>query len=494
MSYDPEQYEILTSSAQGDAAFDTALANASATTLCRAVNYAWREFLDTETVINPIVETLNKDFGFTDDDIQAHAEGREPKGVAARSALGLPALPKVEDEADYDTRRWEILRHCPPSDQSLKSACSSAAHAELMDALAVRGRAGQKTAFALIRAEIVRRNTYSGLKDPVPHFEDYAAPASDSVPSVQPPSASVPPSEPSDFPMSETTSTYTLRDPNSLALHPCLDGMPELAVDDPKFQSLVADVRDRGFDYPAIIDEQDRVIDGRHRRRIAIMLRLELPTVRRAGADASEIILSTLLQRRHYTKGALAYMAAPLFDDVVKAGRARRIAALNAGANPRQSTQSTDGKIGKTLDELADELGFGRDLYMQAKKVRDKFDDETEYDWNDLPRPTTYKRYFEPKLLAGEIGLGGVLQAIAGKEATQGLAKITPKVATLFERGLQAFTTRFTTKWDKLSVEDRRPIVKSVATEVTKWPEDVRQATMNALIAAAKHKPADTAY
>jgi hypothetical protein len=297
--------------------------------------------------------------------------------------------------------------------------------------------------------------------------------------------------------MTETTSTTSeilLRDPQSLALHPCLDGMPELATDDPKFSALVADVRDRGFDYPAIIDEQDRVIDGRHRRRIAGMLGIQLPTTRRDSADASEIILATLMQRRHYSKGALAYMAAPLFADVVEAGRVRRLAGLKAGANPRDRIQYGDGKIGKTVEQLADELGFSVELYTQAKKVRDKFDDATEYEWNDLPRPTTYKRYFEGKLLAGEIGLGGILQAIAGKEATQGQAKITPKVATLFERGLQAFTTRFTTKWDKLSPADRQPIVKSVATEVTKWPEDVRQAAMNSLIAAAKHKPADTAY
>ncbi|HTJ78504.1 MAG TPA: ParB N-terminal domain-containing protein [Rariglobus sp.] len=282
--------------------------------------------------------------------------------------------------------------------------------------------------------------------------------------------------------MSNTTET-TLRDPNSLALHPCLDGMPELATDDPKFQALVADVRDRGFDYPAIIDQQDRVIDGRHRRRIAIMLGVELPTVRRDSAEASEIILSTLLQRRHYSKGALAYMAVPLFTDVVEAGRARRLAGLKAGVNPRQPTQSA---IGKTVDQLAEELGFSKDLYEQARKVRDLFADDTEHEWSDLPRPTTYRRYFEPKILSGEIGLGGVIQAIAGKESTQGKPKVTPPAVTLFQRGLSVFTKRFDTKWEKLSPDDRLPVVKAVATETTKWPEDVQRAVLNSLKAKLK--------
>jgi hypothetical protein len=220
---------------------------------------------------------------------------------------------------------------------------------------------------------------------------------------------------PSPSPMLDTT-TYTLRDPNSLALHPCLDGMPELATDDPKFASLVADVRDRGFDYPAIIDEQDRVIDGRHRRRIAILLGIELPTVCRAGADASEIILSTLLQRRHYPKGALAYMAAPLFADVVEAGRARRLANLQVG----DSRKVTQYPVGKTTEQLAEELGFSVELYKQAKKVREFFADDREREWPGLERPTTAKRYFEPQILSGDIGLGGVIQALSGKMPPKG--------------------------------------------------------------------------
>lgn len=430
-NFDEDAYDILATDGKGHPAFDRHLATANAATLCQAVSFHWESFGSTHLQIDPILEALERRFGFTDDDIQAFAEGREPEGDAARASLGLPLF-------------------TPPTGGTAAG-----------DAPAVSTPA-------------------SGLS----------------------PQASALSATPS--PMSETNSTsYLLRDPNSLALHPCLEGMPELATDDPKFQGWLADIRDRGFDYPVIIDEQDRIIDGRHRRRIAGMLGIQVPTTRRAGTEAVEIVLAALMHRRHYSKGALAYMASPLFAQVVEASRARRLAALVPGAAHRKPTESviegnprnpTQSVIGKTVEQLAEELGFSLDLYTQAKKVRELFADDTEHEWNDLPRPTTYRRYFEGKLLAGEIGLGGIIQAVAGKVATQGQTKITPKVATLFERGLQQFTSRFALKWEKLSPDDRRPIVKTIATEVTKWPEDVRQAAMNALVAAAKHKPSDTGF
>lgn len=272
-------------------------------------------------------------------------------------------------------------------------------------------------------------------------------------------------------------------DPNKLTPHPLLAGLPAMDQASAEFESLKQSVADRGVDYPVIIDEQDRILDGRNRTAACALLGIAVPVVRRESAEASEIIISALVNRRHLPKGALAYLAAPLLATAAEAGRARRMANLKRGVKSPNPTQSG---IAKTVEQLATELGFSADLYEQALKVRKLFTNTAKREWRDGAKTytATAREWFEPKILSAEIGLGGVIQALAGKDATEGKTPEKRDLPTLLRRGLDDLKKRFA-RWESLAPATRQQFTRTMAKEAAAWPEDVRQAVLDSLEQAA---------
>ena len=289
---------------------------------------------------------------------------------------------------------------------------------------------------------------------------------------------------------------FFFSNPHKLVAHPLLAAIPLLDEASPEFQALKASIRDRGVDYPVILDEDNRILDGRNRARAAAQVGAELPCVKRSSREASEIILSALVNRRHLPKGALAYLTAPLFAHAVEAGRQRRLSHLRTGMASREPTQSAHGAaVGKTVEQLADEMGFSKDLYEQAVKVRQLFEKTEVREWHEGSRTVqaTFRDWFEPKILSGEIGLGGVIQAISGKEATEGKTPGKRDLPTLFARALGDLKNRFA-RWESIAPDQRRTLAAEIAREAAEWPEDVRQKLLASLEKAAAHKTAKPGF
>jgi len=276
-------------------------------------------------------------------------------------------------------------------------------------------------------------------------------------------------------------------DPNKLTPHPLLAGLPAMDQASAEFESLKQSVADRGIDYPVIIDEQDRILDGRNRTAACALLGRAVPVVRRPASEAVEIILSALLHRRHLPKSALAYLALPLLAGAAEVGRQRRLANLNAG----KSRNPIESGIGKTVEQLASDLGFSADLYEQALKVRKLFANQAKREWREGAKTymATAREWFEPQLLRGEIGLGGVIQALAGKDATEGKTPEKRDLPTLLRRGLDDLKKRFA-RWESLAPATRQQFTRTMAKEAAAWPEDVRQAVLDSLEQAAATRPA----
>jgi hypothetical protein len=198
------------------------------------------------------------------------------------------------------------------------------------------------------------------------------------------------------------------------------------------------------------------------------------------------------VHRRHLPKGALAYLSAPLFGAAVESGRQRALNNLNHWPSRRHPIQSG---VGKTVAQLASEMGFSADLYEQAVKVRKLFESTAIKTWHEGTREVqaTFRDWFEPKILSGEIGLGGVIQAIAGKESTEGKTPEKRDLVTLVRRGFNDLKTRFA-RWENIEPAARRELTVEIAKEAAQWPEDVRQRVLAALEQAATHRPSKSAY
>ena len=243
-----------------------------------------------------------------------------------------------------------------------------------------------------------------------------------------------------ELPKTETPSPAIVwRNPADIKFNPLAERMPGLlAEDDPRFIALVASVRERGIDQPLLLDPDGRLIDGRNR--LAASRAAELPAVPclTKGADeVASVIIESLVARRHYTKGALAYLAYPLLKTGLEEARKRaaekQAKNLKFPTNPRETTQSSlEAEKGRaaTLEALFRQWGFSRDLLLQAEDVHELLDQQP-----------GLRTEWETKILSGEVGLGAALAGIKGLLATKGKQKKKRSVE-LLEEAARAFQLR----------------------------------------------------
>ncbi len=247
-----------------------------------------------------------------------------------------------------------------------------------------------------------------------------------------------------------------------LADHSLLAHIPVWSREEPEFQALLESVRERGLDYPVLIDSERRVIDGRNRRNVLAILGRPVPCRIVPASDAATIIVASLVNRRHLTKGAQAYLAAPLFEGVLEESKARRLANLRAGNSPETALSAGSGR---TVEDVALTHAISLRLLEQAFDLHRRF-----------AKNPAQRAEFEPKIIAGELGLGAAIQAMAGQDSTKGKAKQTEKLEALITRGFRDLGTRFA-KWDKLPDESRAELRVKVAAATEVWPDDVIAAT-----------------
>jgi hypothetical protein len=272
-----------------------------------------------------------------------------------------------------------------------------------------------------------------------------------------------------------------------LRIHPVLSALPELGKEDPLFVSLVENVRDHGVEVPLICIEPDLIIDGRERWKAAKRLRLrEVPVMfHRRNEPASVVITS--LTRKHYSKGARAYVMFPLLPKAFEESRNRRLANLKRGTSVPESAL---GAPSGTVEDLAERLGVCRRLLFQAKEVRAEFDrDKARYEFQDEREPMTLREYYEPRLLSyGEektLGLGAIIAGIAGLRATVGKHRPDPKQLELFQCAFDTLKTRFGywRQFDEAARSQCREVIRST---VAAMPQDLRSELEQAIREAKK--------
>lgn len=248
---------------------------------------------------------------------------------------------------------------------------------------------------------------------------------------------------------------------DKLLIYSLISEMPRWADDSEDMQALAADIKARGIEQPLFAVKTDHghskkdhyyVVDGRHRFFAAKIAGLkEVPVIVRDEAEASDIILHSLTQRRHLTKGQQAYICYPVIAD---------------GLNGNGVTNHT----GKSFDAAADSLGFSRDLLFQAKKLHEYFSDHAEM-----------REKYEPRLLSGELALNLILRAAKGEEATSGKGREDDSEKNLLMDAFHSVTVRVARAWSTAEPSDRLIVCHKAASEMATWPEDLRKVIRDTL-------------
>jgi|GEM_PF-3096349 len=251
-----------------------------------------------------------------------------------------------------------------------------------------------------------------------------------------------------------------------LTLHPLLESIPMTPQNSAEWAALVLDIQERGIDQPIIIDEQNRIMDGRHRWRAAEQCGEKIPCIVQSSDNAADIILHSLVDRRHMTKGCQAYVSYPVIASLIPD--------KNKNLRKGNSPKPIESVSGKSRDEICASLGFSPDTLEQARQLHEVFS----------KRPDLREK-FEPKILSGEAGLGGVLAGIAGKEATEKMPRKDRPDFELIGEAVKQLELRFD-YWSRLEASKRKQISNRVVESVLCWPEDLRADVQSALTAAAK--------
>ncbi|HWD20484.1 MAG TPA: hypothetical protein VHB20_14525 [Verrucomicrobiae bacterium] len=250
--------------------------------------------------------------------------------------------------------------------------------------------------------------------------------------------------------------------------------VPEWDSEDPDFIALADDVHERGVDSPLICFGK-RIVDGRARWRAAKRYQIkQVPTVQCEESEIATIIIRSLVNRRHLTKSALAYVSYPLMATAFEEAKQRRLQILRGATG-----ESTLNRLSyESAEQLAQEIGVSRALFFQAADLHQKF-----------AKKPDLRTDFEPQILSGEIGLGACIAGIAGQESTKGQKREDDSQLELFKDGLSVVATRFK-YWTKFDPEQKEAAVQTIRQTVAAMPKDLRGEYARAIRHADKQEEA----
>lgn len=310
----------------------------------------------------------------------------------------------------------------------------------------------------------------------------------------------------------------------SLAPSPLLASQPWMTPEEGA--ALAASIRKHGILADLLITDGDEIIDGRNRWRQAPTVGVTEAWCRVVDdAEAAHLVLTMIMERRHYSKSARAYLALPLLEKAVAEAVARRMATLKQGDNlPKTDSIGFRGQKGS--EELAQQLGLSLDLLQLARHTAKLFADSdklierwlhantherelwetfngtgaatwTQFrasrlaDMGEDPAdpstaaifPENYREVFEGHLFSGTMGLGQINKALGSILATKGKTRSDlaaedagAGLHLTLQRKLTSFNRTMWKHWSDLPVAGRSEVIRDFQAGLKDWPHDVQVA------------------
>ncbi|NJL18947.1 MAG: hypothetical protein HC901_01155 [Bdellovibrionaceae bacterium] len=271
--------------------------------------------------------------------------------------------------------------------------------------------------------------------------------------------------------------------------HACIRHIPQWPDNSPRMEALRHEMQRTGFCAPVLMTAKHEVVDpdSRERWRAARALQLEcIPVQIIDESQADTVFFHALLQRRHLTKSALAFLAYPRIAFAHEEARAHALKMIKK-TNDLPSDINV-GRAPKTVDELAGSLGISPSLLKEARRVHEIF-----------AKDAAFKAQMEPRLLAepigGEheqhrpVGLGAIIAGYAGK-ANEDKARADRSQLELFGAAVKVFCIRAPLAVHE--AEARRVIAAHLETLSPEELENV-QRTAALVVSEAKNMKKDAA-
>jgi ParB-like chromosome segregation protein Spo0J len=265
--------------------------------------------------------------------------------------------------------------------------------------------------------------------------------------------------------------------PKQLTPHPILATMPRIVEVPSETQAFLDDIRAHGIRQPILIDSKGQILDGIRRWEAARTLGIELKTELCEQSPLMAII-GSLTQRRHLTKGQLAYISYPLLKPALEESKERRLQNLREGISPIVHSEHYRDA---TVADLADRIGIGRRLIFDAKTLHEACEGDDEL-----------RSQVENSLYLDGVGLGALIAGIAGRKATSGKERAPIQLFLGLPKAYKAVVT-FAERWKRPELFDAANLEKTreeLSTNFSKLPavalEEIEKAARSARKEAAK--------
>lgn len=267
----------------------------------------------------------------------------------------------------------------------------------------------------------------------------------------------------------------------SLVVHPATEVIPVRDPESAEGRALRDSIADAGILEPLKISK-GRIVDGRERWLHAKVLGREtVPCIEIPESDVHATIFDSIICRKHMPKVALAYLAFPSVEALLAESKARRLSNLRNSSSALESSRVNDRGNVRTAEDYAERLGIGRTTFFQVRNVVGHFAKSPEL-----------KEYFEPKIFSGEMGLGAVLQGIAGWTATKGQHRQEREQLVLWQDKIKGFCDpRKFAGWDKTTPEVRDHVRSELVKGIQEaWPADLRESILEELFGSLTNRRA----
>ena len=187
-----------------------------------------------------------------------------------------------------------------------------------------------------------------------------------------------------------------IRNLDDLDIHPALKSQPRLTDDELLSWRKGMKRRGEAATPPIYITDDNQIVDGRHRYWCARKLGWKtIPAIVVKDDEVFTLIKETIINRRHYSKGQLAYSVAPLVEGVFAEAKKR----ILAGGTHTPTTE--------TPESIAADMKISYRVLAQAQEIHDYFNtDKAKRTLTDRDEVTeknvTLKEFFEPRILLVE--------------------------------------------------------------------------------------------
>jgi hypothetical protein len=215
------------------------------------------------------------------------------------------------------------------------------------------------------------------------------------------------------------------------------------------FDRLKADIKRTGrILVPLLVDPQHRVVDGRHRLRIAKELDFETVPVVRVNGDALEVALASALTGRQLTKSGIAWI---LFEHHPELrDESRKLAGLKRGSEEGEET-------GCTFTSLANQYGIPRQYFSGIAVMAKEF---SEPQWAEARGLVLFK----------EFSIGEAYRAVKTAVATRHKKRSDPKWDKLLLESMAVEVPERLKCWEKLPRDQQDAHFAEVRKKMKQWP------------------------